>query len=152
MDRNKLALIVQEAINMVFARDAMLMTQENSEWSIAHRLAVYLEQMLPGWNIDCEYNRQDHETDHVKKSAEGKIVRPDIIVHHRSRTQLDHNLLAIELKKKNVSQDDLKKLTDYTSPPVGKRKFQYQYGLAIDLSSNPLSLTWFEHGQQFILT
>lgn len=148
MDENKLEKIVREAINMLFARDTTLMTQENSEWAIAHRLAVYLEQMLPSWNIDCEYNRQDHKTDHVKRSADGDIVRPDIIVHHRIRSELDHNLLAIELKKKNISQDDLTKLADYTSPPIGKRKFQYQYGLAIDLSINPVSLTWFQDGKR----
>lgn len=150
MDKDKLALIVQEAINMVFARDAILMTQENSEWAIAHRLAVYLDQFLLGWNIDCEYNRQGPETNDVKVSANGGIVRPDIIVHHRGMTALEHNLLAIELKKKNYSHADHIKLKDYTSPPNENRRFQYHYGLAVVLRKSETSLTWFKNGQKLI--
>jgi hypothetical protein len=147
MDKNKLALIVQEAINMVFDRDAILMTQENSEWAIAHRLAVYLEQMLPGWNIDCEYNRQGQDTD-IKTKTNGKKVRPDIIVHHRGLLTPEHNLLVAEIKKTNSSNADHVKLKEYTFTPNNKRRFQYQYGLAIVFNGDKVSLTWFENGQQ----
>jgi len=29
-----------------------------SERSFAHRLAIHMEDLFNGWNIDCEYNRQ----------------------------------------------------------------------------------------------
>ena len=58
MTKQDLEPLVLESLNRLFARDAILLKTGASEWSIAHRLAVYLEQLLPGWNIDCEYNRQ----------------------------------------------------------------------------------------------
>jgi len=43
---------------MLLARDLLLISQGISEWAIAHRLALYLELLFPGWNVDCESNRQ----------------------------------------------------------------------------------------------
>jgi hypothetical protein len=143
MDRKNLEPIVREALNMLFARDATLLASNNSEWAVAHRLAVYLEQLLPGWNIDCEFNRQGDSTD-VKSRALGSRVRPDIIVHHRGRLEREHNLLAIELKMTDSKQDHLK-VQEYTAPPNGKRKFSYRHGLTIALG-NGCRMTWFENG------
>jgi hypothetical protein len=110
---------------------------------MAHRLAVYLEALLPGWNIDCEFNRQGDATDQ-KTLADSSRVRPDIIVHHRGRLELEHNLLAIELKKTNASWDQTK-VKEYTSAPTGNRKFQYQHGLTVSLKG-VCTMTWFEDG------
>lgn len=98
-----------------------------SEMAIAHRLAVYLEQIIPMFPeianeevvVDCEYNR--HRSDgkriniskqlaHIVTEANRTIrgdpenedrcvfsVLPDIVVHER-RTDAK-NLLVIELKK-----------------------------------------------------
>lgn len=134
---------VREALDRLFARDATLLGSDNSEWAVAHRLAVYLEQLLPGWNIDCEFNRQGDAAE-VKKRAGGSLVRPDIIVHHRGQVAREHNLLAIELKKTSSEQDHAK-LQEYTAPAAGERKFQYRYGLAIALSDD-CKMTWFENG------
>jgi len=51
MERSDLEGRVLEALNMLYARDASLLENDAAEWSIAHRLAVYLEQQLPGWNV-----------------------------------------------------------------------------------------------------
>ena len=143
MDRKDLAPVVREALNRLFARDATLLGSDNSEWAVAHRLAVYLEQLLPGWNIDCEFNRQG-DAPEVKTLAAGSRVRPDIIVHHRGQVGREHNLLAIELKKTG-SEQDYAKVQEYTAPPDGQRKFQYRYGLAITLSDD-CRMSWFENG------
>ena len=143
MDRKNLEPVVREALNRLFARDATLLGSDNSEWAMAHRLAVYLEELLPGWNIDCEFNRQG-DAPEIKSRTEGSRVRPDIIVHHRGRVAREHNLLAIELKKTGSGQD-YEKVQEYTAPPAGKRKFQYRYSLAIALSDD-CKMTWFENG------
>lgn len=135
---------MRQALNKLFVRDANLIDGKVSEWSIAHRLAVYLEELLPGWSIDCEFNRQGNATD-PKVEADGSLVRPDIIVHHRSRIDREHNLLAIELKKQK-SVRDYEKVRQYTSPPDGKRRFQYRYGLTIALDTD-CTMTWFENGE-----
>ena len=143
MDRNDLEPVVWEALNRLFARDATLLGSDNSEWAVGHRLAVYLEQLLPGWNIDCEFNRQGDGCER-KKLAAGKRVRPDIIVHHRGRMEREHNLLVIELKKTGSGQDHAK-VQEYTAPPDGERKYQYRHGLAIALSDD-CEMSWFEDG------
>lgn len=66
--------------------------------------------MFPGWDVDCEYNRDSNVPKRLQSSlfqrdsndvaphrdTEGKTVFPDIIVHKRG-TQV--NLLVVEVKK-----------------------------------------------------
>jgi hypothetical protein len=143
MNLRDLKNIVRQALDALVARDAILLTNNGSEWSIAHRLGVYLEHALPGWNIDCEYNRQG-EGDDPKCNPNGTRVRPDIVIHHRGRLEREHNLLAIELKKSG-SAPDLEKAREYTAPPSGARPFQYRYGLSVALA-DVFALEWFENG------
>ena len=140
---NKLKIIVDQAINILYARDSHLLASDCSEWSVAHRLAVCFEELFPGWNIDCEFNRQG-VSGNPKTTAEGSLVRPDIVVHHRGRTEVMHNLLVVELKKRSSSSDQ-GKACEYTRPPAGTREFQYRYGLTIVLE-DVWTLTWFEGG------
>jgi hypothetical protein len=109
-------------------------------------LAVYLEQRLPSWNVDCEFNRQGTAGARKLRNS-GAQVRPDVIVHHRGELSADHNLLVVEVKK-YASDDDLQKLIEYTSEPIehSKRKFQYRFGAAVVLE--PLSITWFQNGNR----
>src|SRR5262249_38421683 len=108
-------------------------------------LAIYLEELLPEWNVDCEHNRQGQDGQ-PKKRANGKRVRPDIIVHHRGRLEPEHNLVAIELKRRSSRADD-SKAREYTAAPDRYRRFQYQFGLALGLSG-PRRLTWFREGRE----
>ena len=145
MDHLVLKEHVMQAINMLFARDSDLFSRDASEWAIAHRLAVYLECELPGWNVDCEYNRQG--PDRVPKVRQNlDKVRPDIVLHHRGRVELDHNLLVVELKKVETDSD-LGKAREYTTEPRGSRPFQYQYGLVLSVVSG-LKLHWFREGNE----
>ena len=114
-------------------------------WAFSHRLAVYLEHAFSGWNVDCEYTRKGSNGD-PKTNSQGKRKRPDIIIHRRGQLNKDDNLLVIELKFENDDGNDDAKLKDFTSELGGKRKFQYQYGLA--LSFEPvLVLKWYENGR-----
>ena len=86
---------------------------------------MYLEQQLPGWNVDCEYNRQGPEPG----------------------TQ--NNLLAIEMKKADY-ESDIPKACEYTASPQVDRSFQYQYGLVVSIVPVP-QLTWFANGVEISL-
>lgn len=143
MDWIELDNIVRQSLGMLFQHDASLFCNDNSEWAVAHRLAVYLENQLPSWNIDCEFNRQGEEAD-VKTLSSGSIVRPDIAVHHRGRVEREYNLIVIELKKTYSEMDHLK-VKEFTAPPDGNRMFQYQFGLTLILGSI-CKLTWYESG------
>ena len=137
----------QRAINTLYARDSKLFEIRVAEWAIAHRLAVYLEQEIPGWNVDCEYNKQGEHSDAKTNAKTGRVTektRPDIILHHRGQTLPKHNLLLVELKFDTVADDQ--KVMESTRPPTGKRKYQYQYGLA--LSFFPKLTRWYADGVQ----
>ena len=148
MEHSELHTRVSWAIDMLYARDSALFRRDpskwSSEWSIAHRLAVYLEHQLPEWNVDCEYNRQGQDS-HGKKSANSKNIRPDIIVHHRGCLERAHNLLVIEVKK-DRTDTDLERAREFTAPRKGERSFQYQHGLALSVVDGPI-LDWFMDGK-----
>ena len=145
MNFAELEMYVLRAIDKLYARDSGLLLADASEWALAHRLAVYLEQIIPGWNVDCEYNRQGTGSDPKVDSKEGRR-RPDIMLHHRGWLPPEHNLLVIELKKKETDAD-CKKVCEFTTPPSGKRRFQYQYGLTLSFIP-ALRIRWFENGQK----
>lgn len=52
---------VRGSLLRLLAEDAYLFEADANERSISHRLALYLEEEFPGWNVDCEYNRDQHE-------------------------------------------------------------------------------------------
>lgn len=140
MEFKDLSSKVALAINMFYSRDSLLLDINASEWSIAHRIAVYLEKKFEGWNVDCEYNRVQLGGG-TKHNTDGLYKRPDIIIHHRGKVDKSHNLLVIELKTA-TSTNDFDKLSDFTSVPCDERPFQYQYGLALSFTPT-LKLKWF---------
>jgi len=145
MNLSELKFHVNWAIDCLYAHDGMLLRANASEWAIAHRLAVYLEQRLPQWNIDCEYNRQGIGR-HPKRNEPNRRIRPDIIIHHRGQIAIQHNLLVIEMKKRG-DRLDLDKVCKYTALPNGTRRFQYQYGLSVSLIPT-VEAHWFQNGAE----
>lgn len=143
MEFRDLKLAVEEALRLLCKHDYVLIRKDASEWAIAHRLAVYLENIIPNWHVDCEYNRQGLGND-PKVNQYAEKVRPDIILHHREMVEREHNFVVIEVKK-NETDEDSDKVKDYTSPPSGKRTFQYQYGLTLSFLPE-LNCTWFQNG------
>jgi hypothetical protein len=111
--------------------DRHLLEANLNERTITHRLALYLQDRLNGWHVDCEYNRDGHEPKELtlppmpERDDDGGIrsVYPDIIVHHRGTTE---NLLVIEVKKSQSAESDqydLAKLHGYM------QQLGYRYGL-----------------------
>jgi len=81
----------------------------------------------------------------TKHDNAGNPTRPDITIHHRTKTEIRDNLLIIEIKIWD-STVDFKKLKEFTSAPTDNRKFQYQYGLALSFMPKP-NLNWFQKGR-----
>jgi len=112
------------AVQRLFERDAHLLISRLHERTITGILACHLRQCFPGWDVDPEYNRVGPA---VKKS-DGRIVIPDIIIHHRGTQE---NRLVIEVKKSTTHTPDSKdigKLDDYLA------FLQYQIGLFLKLT------------------
>lgn len=133
---------VEDSIERLIESDAALLNFDVNERSISHRIALYLEDAFPEWDVDCEYNRIegdpkrlgeiekyfDEEASSVR-DTEARTVYPDVIVHERTQK---NNLLAIEVKKSNSSapeRADLEKLRGYLEDP----SLEYDYGCFVQI-------------------
>ncbi len=129
---------VRRAIDRLTLCDAELLRIDCNERSITHRLAIYLQNEFEGWNVDCEYKRDCHSPDYVKRllvdsdslqasltidDTDANTVYPDIIVHYRGTSD---NLLVIEVKKSRNQETDTR---DEKKLHAFKKELQYQYAL-----------------------
>lgn len=131
---------VNKAIDKLLKNDIFLLSVNANERSISHKLAEYLQQAFDDWNVDCEYNRDNHnEVKRIKNwrdrciknklksdDTDAKTVYPDIIIHHRNSI---NNLLVIEIKKSNNSENhdcDVRKIEMFI------KDLKYQYGLFVN--------------------
>lgn len=124
---------VEKALEKLCEQDTFLLENNVNERSISHKLATYLQEVFEEWDVDCEYNRDHHNPDLIKRlvrfigsgrtdDEHARTVFPDIIVHHRGKRE---NLLVIEIKK-STNRDwdgelDKEKLTAYKGQELGYR-------------------------------
>lgn len=128
------------ALGTLKAKDAFLLENNVHERSIAHRLAVYLEEGFFGYDVDVEYNRHGIE---IKKQSGPRRVFPDIIVHKRGDN--DNNILVIELKTQNRNnKKDLEKLREFTKK---NGEYAYKLGVFVRLVSGNQETLWFKDGR-----
>lgn len=145
-DREYIKSTVEGAVLTLLEDDEILFQREASEWSVAHRLGVYLEvlsQDFPEWDIDCEFNRQPYSEEstefatHQTKKVEGDTRRPDIIVHKRADPESEFegdNLLAIELKVNEQRSGDISDIENILEDK------DYNCGVFIDFYDHPTNL------------
>jgi len=121
--------LIECAYRMLIEKDGYLLKVDANERSITHHLAIYLELLFPGYNVDCEYNRDGLDPKRLvsfeKKidfdDTNGTTVYPDIIIHHRGRGK-KCNFIVIEVKKTSKRDDsDKEKLAIY------KKELFYKY-------------------------
>lgn len=125
------------ALDALLERDAYILETDANERAISHRLAIYLEQHFPDWNVDCEYNRNHDDPKRLKvprqdvpnDDTQARTVFPDIIIHKRDT---DENLVVIEIKK-TTSQEpddfDLRKLNAF------KEQLGYKYAVFVKVGT-----------------
>lgn len=105
MEEQEVTTRLNNALQKVAENDRYLLEFDLSERCIASRLALYLQNEFPDFNVDVEYNR-DGATPKRLGLPEGyanfdengqALVVPDVIVHRRGHD--GPNLLVLELKK-----------------------------------------------------
>jgi hypothetical protein len=143
--------LLQKAIDTFIERDKELLVLGVSERCLAHRLAIYLQELFPALNVDCEYNRDGPNLKELKPPAEplywdddeAKSVFPDIIVHRRNTS--DSNLLVVEIKKiakGGLANFDRDKLVAFTG-----EHFHYSLGAFVVFTTGDSakvgSVEWF---------
>ena len=106
------------AMRTFYDKDSVLIEYQVAERALTHKLAEYLQELFPDYNVDCEYNKvgngdpkridllmkaqQDCPQDCNKCAANKCVVFPDIIVHKRGR---DENILSLGLDAHNALYD-----------------------------------------------
>ena len=129
---------VVAALERLFANDSYLLEVDANERSISHKFGAYLQQELPNYSVDCEYNRDGIEPKRIaylglhpdEEDTESKTVFPDIVAHIRGQR---HNYLVVEFKKSSNKVDravDFRKLRGYKSD----NRLNYEYALFIELA------------------
>lgn len=128
---------VVAALLEFYAQEKYLLEKDLGERALTHRVAVHVERIFLGWEVDCDYDRLGERTlrlphgtivstdDHLSKS-----IYPDIVVHQRA---IPNNLLAIEVRKLTNHQPiehDQHKLQALTDPHLW---FAYWFGLLVIL-------------------
>ena len=151
MTEEQIKAAIESAITALKAENPPLDFSKTHERATAHRLAVHMEPLFDGWNVDCEYDRDEL----IKKILDGirectgnatDAIFPDIIVHKRGLVGTKNNLLVIELKKDSAEDPcDKRKLELLTSQDG---HYQYQLGLYINIDSGTFTRTWYKDGQK----
>jgi hypothetical protein len=140
---------LRKAILMACEHDTVLFGRDACERSIMFRIGRYLapavEERWAGrlW-VDCEYNRiaDAVQARVVKQVRLGNVpdnkkrsVFPDLIVHDRSGSSSEHNILVVEAKKEPAGARgvayDRRKLKAYQS------ELLYQYAVYLELGTHP---------------
>src|SRR2546428_1617778 len=142
---------IDGAIEKVYKKDADLIDLNANERAIAHRLAVYLEGVIPGTNVDCEYNRYGAVRtpkalpgiESCKEKKEKDWIIPDILIHVRKSEDRD-NFAAFEIKcLSKLDNCDARKLAGLTSRDG---RFKYDFGVGVEFYRNYFNRLLFVNG------
>ena len=113
--------------------------RELHEITINHRFAYYLESELRKeesyncYSVDLEYNRYFNDRKKLEYDSYKDIVRPDIIIHTRTKhTELPMHLLVIEAKKLKNTRWDEQKILGF----IEDTNYHYMYGLTLSYCSS----------------
>ncbi|MDO9098405.1 MAG: hypothetical protein Q7U60_09820, partial [Candidatus Methanoperedens sp.] len=118
------------------------LNRELYETTINHRLACHLEYLMEkygicGYHVDIEYNRYINNRKTVRswKTGNGiEEVRPDIIVHKRTRlNEHEPHFLVVEAKKHGLIPKDCNHVKDI----MHDENYRYKYGMLISYYDNP---------------
>jgi hypothetical protein len=157
MTEDEIREAVRAAIARLKAERPLLDFERVHERTTAHRIAVHMEPLFEGWNVDCEYDRDGQVRkmlDRVRECDEQRrtdLVLPDIIVHRRRKRGRDHNLLVVEIKKYDAENAcDRRKLELFTEPDGA---YAYQLGLHINIERDRFERgrftgAWYRDGAQ----
>lgn len=100
--------VVEQALLQLMKNDAYLLENKISERSQTHKLAEYLQLLLPQWNVDCEYNRKLKLTKTLDFSSIVNGIKD--IIEHPNIEREDVKALYQQLNADNIAiatEDDI---------------------------------------------
>lgn len=161
MERSEIKDIFCRALDKLLRKDPYLLEHDIHERSIAHRLAVYLEEFCSPFDVDvdCEYDgnvNRDNDKKYIQvlrdrleelgrlteREQENdlqnlpRMVYPDIIIHKRGQNQ-NHCIIEVKTttrRSRILIAYDYLKLESYTSNQNGN-DLNYTLGVFLKLNT-----------------
>jgi hypothetical protein len=124
-EERRVKATIQQALDRLVERDADLFRLDVNERTITAKLAEYIQELLPEWHVDPEYNRIRNLVKEVELDGESVNVIPDLIAHRRNSGD---NLLVLEAKKIGDREADA-----YDRRKIQALKEQQNYHFAVFL-------------------
>lgn len=137
---------ITKCVDEFYLNESGLLERENYEVTISSKLAQYIFNEFPRYDVDCEYNK--HLDGEKKVDELNQNIRPDIIIHRRGTDE--NNLVYIEIKtdhNRELRTHDYDKIKAMTKQ---KEKYRYSLGLFIDFNRDKekLNIKYFEDGKE----
>lgn len=106
----------EETLSDFFEREAAQIIKDINERNLCGRMAYYLQERAKAWGLDGyyadpEYNRKQEGRVKTIINGQSKVVpiTCDLILHTRGESIQNDNLIAVELKKSDRSEDEKQK-------------------------------------------
>jgi hypothetical protein len=135
MEEQEVTTRLNRALREVEENDRYLLEFDLSERSIVSRVALYLQNEFPDFNVDVEYNRDGATPKrlglpqgYANFNENGQVlVVPDVIVHRRGHD--GPNILVLEVKKTTNAEP-----RDYDRERVRalRTQLRYEFGAQIE--------------------
>ena len=139
MNLEEITLIIEDSLNMLLKVDTHLFLNDISERSLCARWMFHLQNLMPEWDVDVEYNRDGHDPKRLgldeacanRFDSNGmSFVVPDLIIHKRGPE--GPNLLVAEVKKTTNLKS---RNCDHKRVVAFCNEFGYRYGAVIELET-----------------
>lgn len=128
---------VINAIETFFKLDSYLIKNDLHEGTMAHRLAIYLDEIFVNYNVDCEWNKNQNKTKRIFTHEIIELVKKALLTwesENKNNEIKNENIVAIrELQKilikkeghkpisiKNLEGDELFVLNDWHKKNIDK--------------------------------
>ena len=165
----EIKLFLKSCLNKLYESDSELFNTNNGkgvcERCMVFRFAHYLQDRLPGFYVDCDFNSSLHghfeNGNLVWQRRSGKpIENPDgtitnrfvdIIVHKRQDFQINQpntsDFICFEIKKWN-NHNATQANKDKQNLKILTSRYGYKYGFFLTLHKNKAKSSWliFQHG------
>jgi hypothetical protein len=133
----KIEQIIKQAISELYLKDKALIDDEVHEQAISAKLMCYLQNMMPEWNVDVEFNRQGDNRD-PKTDTGGVNRKPDIIIHKRGPEGPNRAVILVKCEWNSASREDDARIVRSL-----KQKHNYQSAFLLEIKRNSFQLAEF---------
>lgn len=89
---------LEMALGILYRTEQELIARHIHEQTIAARLMLHLQHLLPEWHVDVEFNRQEEGIKNAKEDAEGHDRKPDIIIHRRGHAGPNLGIVTVKVE------------------------------------------------------